>query len=346
MTAQILTTDLQDICGSDCVDWTDLKGSRILITGGTGFFGKWLVSGLSFANIARQLDLQIDIVSRQAQPSALAPFISFIAGDVRTFRAPRNARYTHLIHAATPADIDVINANPADVFDICETGTRNAIAQCVSNGVRNLLLTSSGAVYGPRFDPLKISEDDPLPSKTADLSAYAAGKMRSEEIIASMTSDCGLNASICRCFAFAGSYLPLRKNFAIGNFVYDAVRKKPIAVRGNGKSTRSYLYASDLVVWLLAALTRNSGVTTYNVGSSHEISISDLAKTISLTINGTENVEHHPAEVIRETHYVPNIDRIQKAFGLEAKISLTVAIERMARWARIENLHRGGATHT
>ncbi len=133
--------------------WEELRGERIFITGGTGFFGCWLLESFLSANKNLRLKAKAVVLTRTPERFTIkAPHlaqnsaIQLIKGDVRTFRFPRGI-FTHVIHAAA-ADEGVYTRQPLEEIDVTIFGTRRVIEFAHRAGVRKLLFISSGAVYG------------------------------------------------------------------------------------------------------------------------------------------------------------------------------------------------------
>src|SRR5258706_1366982 len=134
--------------------WDDLRGKRLFITGGTGFFGRWLVESFRYANQQLALNASICILSRDPHTAIeAAPHLSsdlaitFLKGDVRNFEFP-NGGFSHIIHAATDASAKLNNKNPLLMLDTIIEGTRHTLDFAVKCKAEKFLLTSSGAVYG------------------------------------------------------------------------------------------------------------------------------------------------------------------------------------------------------
>lgn len=323
--------------------WERLRGQRLLLTGGTGFIGKWLLATFLRANQRLRLSACAVVLSRQPE-AFLKEFpelcgvaeIEWLNGDVRNLMSGPGGECSFAIHAAT----DVVAAStPPEILDTCIAGTRRVL-DVMSQGTafRRVLLLSSGAVYGrtppevPAIPEDWMSAPDPL----TPASAYGEGK-RVSELLCSIAAAArpGLEVAIARCFAFVGPHLPLDKHFAIGNFIDAAMRNEDIHIQGDGTPLRSYLYATDLVHWLWTMLFDAPSSRAYNVGGIESLSISELAHRVNRILcgRGEVRVSQMPHLGVVPQSYVPSVNRIAAELGLIPTIDLDEAIRRTARWA-------------
>lgn len=201
-------------------------------------------------------------------------------------------------------------------------------------GARRMLQLSSGSVCGAHFVPAPpIAEDDPgMPDGSDGASRLAFAKREAERRLLVSSSPAAPAIMIARGFALCGPWLPLDYSFAFGNFVGAALRGEPIRVTGDGTPVRSFLYASDLVVWLWTILMRGSRGRAYNVGSEHAISIGDLAHRVAARLGGTVQVGETPVPGKPAHWHVPSVARARNELGLEETVLIDDAIVRTAQW--------------
>lgn len=340
MTTNSLARDLDHVLAHTGSIWEQLEGARIFVTGGTGFFGCWLLESFCWACDRLNVNASMMVLTRspaafraKAPHLASHPAIHLRLGDVRRFEFPEG-RFSHVIHAATEANARLGTDAPDLMLDTIVEGTRRTLDFARAAGAKRFLLTSSGAVY------TDWDSSDPR-------SVYAKGKRTAEELCTLYARQYGIACLIARCFAFVGPYLPLDSHYAIGNFISDCIGRRAIEIRGDGTSYRSYLYSADLAIWLWTILMNAEPGDPYNVGSERAISIADLAALVGRELQAVAPIRvrqrSRPGAVAER--YVPDTCRTRIDFGLEEWTSLEEAIRRTAEWhAPATALAQGGRT--
>lgn len=342
-----LSADLDQILRRTRPLWEELRGQHIFVTGGTGFFGCWLLETFAWANEHCRLGAEMIVLTRNADAFrqkaphlANRPDIRFHIGDVRDFAFP-DGHFSHVIHAATETVTKPGEENPGLMLETIEAGTRRALEFAGHCDAKKFLLTSSGAVYGAQPDNLTHVPEEyggaPNVSKATLLNAYGEGKRLAELLCAIEGPRLGLETKIARCYAFVGPYLPLDAHFAIGNFIRDALAGGPISIKGDGTPFRSYLYAGDLAAWLWTILIRGAANRPYNVGSSQAVSILETAQAVARVVGG--NIQINIAQKAKsgqpKQHYVPNINRAAGELELDQWTQLDDAIRATVAWHRL-----------
>ena len=342
VTVNPLAADLNHILNHTEGLWDEFRGRHIFVTGGTGFFGCWLLESFVWANDKLGLNSQAVVLTRdpevfitKAPHLAKHPAIQLLKGDVRSFDFPPG-EFSHVIHMATESSQKLNIADPLLMLDTIIEGTRHVLDLAVRSKVHKFLLLSSGAVYGKQpVDITRIPETYAGAPDIFDIGmAYGQGKRIAEYLSVLYNNQHSLETKIARGFTFVGPYLPLDIHYAIGNFIGDVLNKRTIEVKGDGTPYRSYLYAADAMIWLWTILCNGKSCYPYNVGSERALTIAELAKQVAGTnktalevvITG-KSVPGKPPE-----RYVPSTQRARTDLGLEQYIDLEDAIKRTIRW--------------
>lgn len=319
-----------------------LKNKKIFLTGGTGFFGKWLLESFIHFNDNLNLKARLFILSRNPEKflsnnpqSKKRDDVVFIKGDVRTFEFLEE-KFHYIIHAALPASYTQIK--PIELLDIGINGTKRVLEFAKYCKAEKFLFVSSGVVYGKQppeikklsensFGSLEINPENPK-------IYYAEAKRVGELLCYGAMKEWGLNIVIARCFSFIGPFMPLDAHFAIGNFIRDALKGGPIVIESDGTKITSYMYAEDLAYWLWTILLKGKPGEAYNVGSEKEISLKELAKKIAeiyTELTGKKVdiiIKKQPEPGKIPERYVPSTEKAKKELGLKETVSLEEAIRK------------------
>lgn len=335
-----ISQDVESSIRRSGINAESLRGKTVLITGGTGFFGVWMISALLSIKHCLGGDLRLILLSRSPEKFLQAHAdqhfdrgVEFVRGDVRDFKLDRAQRVTHLVHMATTnAEETFAGEDQLNKLMMLYEGTHNVLEQC-GESLDTTLFTSSGVAYGASRNAL-ISENDLTAPDTMDLgAALGLGKLVAEYLIAYHAAKFGYSYSIARCFAFGGQYLPLDIHYALGNFIRDTLDGKDIVIRGDGQDVRSYLYIGDATAWLLRLLVEPKN-QIYNVGSSQLVSIESLARKIAsqaqVPVNVTIQGRRSEVGNFRRSSYVPSTVKIAEEYpGLAEWTPLEETISKM-----------------
>jgi nucleoside-diphosphate-sugar epimerase len=345
MPPPIPQADLDHILYETAPLWDEVRNQRLFFTGGTGFFGAWLTESFLHANRSLSLNAKLTVLTRdpaafreKCPHLATDSALTLLPGDVRTVAFPEEA-FSHVIHAATETSGRQAAERPLDMLTTIVDGSARILDFAGTHGVRKLLLTSSGAVYGRQPSDLSHVPEDYSggPNQLDPASVYAEGKRISELMCSLQSAHSPVEMKIARCFAFVGPHLPLDAHFAIGNFIGDVLAGRPITIKGDGTARRSYLYASDLAIWLWTMLFRAPGLVAINVGSGYDLSILELAQVVveSLSASTEIHVAQSPIPGAAVARYVPSVNRAKAILGLEQTVALQDAIRKTAEWHKL-----------
>lgn len=337
MSSSLLNEDIQSVTSELAPLCMALDRRRIFLTGGTGFFGTWLLHSFSGMRKAYGLDIALTVLSRDPKSfldshpefSGQAG-LDFVTGDVRSFTLPAARHYDFVIHGATAASAKLEQESPEEMYSVIMEGTRHVLDFARQCAAKRFLFISSGAVYGPQPPALGHL---PETYEGTPATAYGRGKKVSEQLCLE-ASENRFDCVIARPFAFVGPYLPLDIHFAIGNFIRDCLENRPVIIMGDGTPLRSYLYAADLAEWLWTILLRGEPSRPYNVGSGEAVSICDLAHRVRQCA-GTGNeivVRGKRADGALPSRYVPSVGRAKEELGLQPRCSLEESIRRTLQW--------------
>ena len=310
---------------------------KILITGGTGFFGKALLRYF-LENRLKFDKLNVTIISRdpdfflRCNPEFKEQtWLKWCQGNILDKKTlPWGESYDYILHAAA----DSTNGDRLDEYERYEqivAGTKNILDLSIYTSVSRFLYVSSGAVYGPQASKISSLDENNLgsPDPLQTSSTYGIAKKCAEHLSILFSQKNGVEVIIARCFAFVGKDLPRDAHFAIGNFIEDALNERDIIVNGDGKPIRSYMDQRDLAKWLVRILTHGKNRHAYNVGSDQPISILELAKLVRDVINPRLSVivKGCNYEQSQRNFYLPSIEKAKNELGLVLEFSLKDSIQ-------------------
>jgi UDP-glucose 4-epimerase len=317
---------------------------EFLITGGAGFIGSHLCELLVHQghHVVAIDDLSTgsleNIRHLRGQPG-----FQFVRETILNHQVldRLSSQATTIIHLAAAVGVKLIVENPVHTINTNIMGTEAVLSTANRYGCR-VLIASSSEVYGKGARVPFHEEDDCLIGPTSHSRwAYATSKAIDEFLGLAYHRQYGLPVVIMRFFNTIGPRQTGQYGMVVPRFVRQALRGEALQVYGDGKQSRCFTDVSDIVdaVYCLAFHPEANG-QVFNIGSSEEISIHDLASRIIKLTSSTSTIEFLPYEKAYAPGFedmarrVPSIEKISRMIGYQPKCSLDDALRRVIEFEK------------
>ncbi|WML32759.1 GDP-mannose 4,6-dehydratase [Clostridium sp. OS1-26] len=300
---------------------------NILVTGGAGFIGRWVVKRLAEDNHRIWIldNLSNSSMNNLKDLQLIYPNITFIAGSItdnHLLESLFTNKFNICYHLAASINVQDSIDDPKNTFENDVIGTFNVLEQCKLNKTKFVYM-STCMVYSKALNKEGISESHP----TCPASPYAAAKLAGEQLALSYYYAYGLPVTILRPF---NTYGPYQKQNSEGGVISIFINKKlmneTLSIYGDGSQTRDFLYVTDCADFVVeAGYSEKTEGEVINAGSGADISITELAKLIADGKGNIKYVTHiHPQSEIQKL--LCDARYSQKLLGWKPKISLTHGI--------------------
>ena len=325
-----------------------LKNTYLLVTGGSGFIGIWIAELITFLNKHHQFNTSLILLSRRANSLALAAphlttqkHVTLIEKDI-LMAVDTPSEVNWIIHAAGTPDNRIHASEPLRTMNTIINGTDTILSSCTRlPNLQKFLNISSGLVYGAQpWEMNSIQESFRGVAEFSSInSAYIESKRVAETICAVYRNQHRLPITNARPFAFIGPYQLLDRPWAINNFMRDALLGENIRILGDGNTVRSYMYPSDMSVWLLICLLHGTVGASYNIGNPVGTSLYQLAEKIADNFHPRPKIVSRLVEDngINISKLIPDTTLAQTSFSLKLTVDLDIAIKRTILWNQLAN---------
>jgi nucleoside-diphosphate-sugar epimerase len=288
----------------------------ITIIGGSGFVGKSFIDSFNRNKKLKSKIKKLFIICRNPNKLKKNKEFNFkkvklIKGDISKLKVlPITDLYIYAAETTQISDYinkkNIINSHRKAIDNFCTLAEKQHL--------NNILYLSSGAAIRNKHD--NNSKYKKIYSK---LKTYSENKIKD-------LSKHNLKTSIARCYTFIGKWLPKKGHYAVENFISDGLHKKEIYVRSSSKVIRSYMYADDLILWLIKIVIHsNKDCPIYNVGSNEQIELRKLAIKIAKIFN--KPVKFTKLKNKKTDTYIPNIDKAKRKLNLKINYNLNESIK-------------------
>jgi UDP-glucose 4-epimerase len=339
--------------GTGVVDPDDAD-DRVLVTGAAGFVGRHLVP--------RLLEGAREVVATDVEPEPPERYadrvngdrLSYVQGDLTDsgFREGLLAEpFDRVFHLAAVVGVNEYVENPLRVTEVNVVATERMLESLADRDVR-FVFTSTSEVYGRNPEiPWSEEDDRVLGPPTVARWSYSSSKAACEHMLHGLSAAEGpFEATVVRPFNLYGP--GQRPDFVLPAFVDRLVSGEPPTVFDGGDQTRCFTYVEDFVEGLLrASIHPDAAGEAFNLGSTRETRIRDLAETVVGAADADVDPEFVDGEEVYGDSYedlqrrVPDASKASEVLGWEATTPLETGIDRVLAWRRArEETGPGGPT--
>lgn len=319
---------------------------RVLVTGGAGFIGSHLcerllkdghmvdvIDDLSTGNIANLKNCVNNEKFSFYNDSVINENIMYTLMD----------KSDMIYHLAAAVGVQLIVDHPVRTIVTNIKGTE-VVLEIAKKFQRKVLIASTSEIYGKSESfPFKEDDDCVLGSTTYSRWSYACSKAIDEFLGLAYHRQFGLPVIIVRFFNTVGERQTGQYGMVVPRFVKAALSGGPLNIYGNGKQARCFAHVLDIIDGMTALVNDSTSYgNVYNIGSTEEISIEDLAVKIKEMTGSSSEIKYIPYEEAYGQAFddmsrrVPCLERIQQQVGYKYKISLDETLKRIINYFRKE----------
>lgn len=315
---------------------------RYLVTGGAGFIGSHICDSLTERGHTITI---LDNLStgRSANIDHIQDRVTMVHGSVMDALLVDElvAENDVVIHLAAAVGVRLIVEQPLKTFLTNIRGTETVL-EAVHRYRRKVLIASTSEIYGKTpSGPFKEDDDRVLGSNRISRWGYSTSKAADEILAFAYHRERGVPAVIARLFNTVGPRQSGAYGMVLPRLAAQAVRDEPLTVYGDGQQTRCFCHVEDVTAALLGLLEdeRAEG-DVFNVGSTEEVSILELAERVVRAAGSTSSIRLVPYEEAYEKGFedmlrrVPDISKIKGLIGWQPTRSLDEIIGEVVDEAR------------
>lgn len=341
--APLVAADIDEIATRLLPHAEMLAGKHVVITGGRGFIGRYLVGVLERLSGDSGNPIRVTVLDNHVTGSPTSPESSasrickFVEHDV-VEPISFDEKVDFVIHAAGIASPFYYRAYPLETLEVATTGTKNLLNVARDHHARFLFMSSSEIYGDPHPDHVPTPESyRGSVACQGPRACYDEGKRVGETYCYIYNDMYGVATTVVRPFNVFGPGMSQKDYRVLPNFASNIRSGKALRIYGTGNQTRTYCYVTDAIVGFFKALLLGVPGEPYNIGNrSPETSVPDLAKSIEKVLDRpiewilTDYPDSYPAD--EPTRRCPDVRKALHQLDFEAEVGLEDGLRRFFEW--------------
>jgi UDP-glucose 4-epimerase len=314
------------------MDGNDLKGKRILVTGGAGFIGSELTRQLAQRGAAVVVVDNLVNGRKENLADLSEEQCTLEVSDIRDRRhmAKLMAETDIVFHLAALGVRHSIHS-PEENHAVNASATLELLIEARKAHVSRFVCVSTSEVYGTGY---KVPMDEEHP--TYPMTVYGAAKLAGECYARAFYRTYDYPVVVIRPFNAFGprSHHEGDSGEVIPKMMLRALAGEPLIIFGDGEQTRDFTYVGDTARGIIEAGLSDQAIgETFNIGSGKEITINQLAEKIRKVVNKPEIQVIHDAPRPGDTlRLYADVSKVEKLCGFKPQVSLENALELLRDW--------------
>lgn len=356
----IVRKDLDYICLSLKGEFPELSGKKILVTGGAGFLGYYLVQSVLHWNQQATASDSIRVTVYDSYVRGIpgwleqlkdTPDLKLVQHDMTQPLPSKINDFEYVIHAASIASPTYYRRHPIETMDANVSGLRNLLEYFrrqkeAGKPAEGFLFFSSSEIYGDPT-PENIPTPETYPgnvSCTGPRACYDEAKRYGETLCVNFAQQYGLPVKVARPFNNYGPGLKITDRRVLPDFARDIINNKDIVLLSDGSPRRTFCYVADAVIGYYKILVKGLKGEAYNIGTeAPEISIAELAERVvalardlfgyngRVVRNESQDKDYLIDNPVRRC---PDITKARTELGYSPSISIDEGLKRALLWYR------------
>ena len=343
--SNVIQEDVKVIVNSITKEALALEGQTILITGGSGFLGKYFLNTFWYLNEK--------VLSKKCKVISIDNFITgterddyllkdenfkFIKHDVKE-ALDLSETVDYVIHAAGIASPIYYMKYPLETIEVATTGTKNLLEFAKNKKVKSFLFFSSSEIYG---DP----DSEHVPTKetyngnvscVGPRACYDESKRLGETLCSVYWNLYEFPVKIVRPFNIYGPGMRRDDYRVVPSFLTSALAGRPMPVHENGEFKRSFCYVSDAVTGFLKTLLSGENGEAFNIGDSRaEITMMELAEMITKIVGSTATIKKvpYPENYPKggPLRRCPDLSKSKSLLGYQPLVCMETGLRKTMEW--------------